>query len=53
MIGLDVTRQIVLTPDLLEYMKRLDPETGRFVQSITKFYFVLLAVGVSDRVCDQ
>lgn len=39
MIGLDVTRQIVLTPNLLEYMKRLKPETGRFVQAITKFYF--------------
>lgn len=39
MVGLDVTRQIVLTPDLLEYMKRLDPETGGFVQAITKFYF--------------
>lgn len=39
MVGLDVTRKIVLTPDLLEYMKRLDPETGGFVQAITKFYF--------------
>lgn len=39
MVGLDVTRQIVLTPDLLEYMKRLDPEMGGFVQAITKFYF--------------
>lgn len=39
MVGLDVTRRIVLTPDLLEYMKRLDPETGSFVQAITRFYF--------------
>ena len=39
MVGLDVTRKIVLTPDLLEYMKRLEPETGAFVQTITKFYF--------------
>lgn len=39
MVGLDVTRKIVLTPDLLEYMKRLNPETGAFVQAITKFYF--------------
>ncbi len=39
MVGLDVTRRIVLTPDLLEYMKRLKPETGAFVQAITKFYF--------------
>ncbi len=39
MVGLDVTRKIVLTPDLLEYMKRLDQETGAFVQAITRFYF--------------
>ncbi|MCB7319452.1 nucleoside hydrolase [Lacrimispora sp. 210928-DFI.3.58] len=39
MVGLDVTRRIVLTPNLLEYMKRLDPETGGFIQAITKFYF--------------
>lgn len=39
MVGLDVTRKIVLTPDLLEYMKRLDPRTGGFVEKITKFYF--------------
>lgn len=39
MVGLDVTRRIVLTPDLLEYMKRLAPETGSFIQAITRFYF--------------
>lgn len=39
MVGLDVTRRIVLTPDLLEYLKRLSPETGAFVQQITRFYF--------------
>lgn len=39
MVGLDVTRKIVLTPNLLEYMKRLNPEVGQFVQAITKFYF--------------
>lgn len=39
MVGLDVTRKIVLTPDLLEYMKRLDAVHGSFVQKITKFYF--------------
>ncbi len=38
MVGLDVTRRIVLTPDLLEYMKRLNSKTGEFVQAITKFY---------------
>ena len=39
MVGLDVTRQIVLTPDLLAYMKRLDPRIGAFVEKITGFYF--------------
>lgn len=39
MVGLDVTRNIVLTPDMLEYMKRLKPAAGEFVQRITKFYF--------------
>lgn len=39
MVGLDVTRKIVLTPDLLDYMKSLDPRTGAFVEKITKFYF--------------
>ena len=29
MIGLDVTREIVLTPTILEYICRLDPHTGR------------------------
>ncbi|MBR1930721.1 MAG: nucleoside hydrolase [Lachnospiraceae bacterium] len=38
MVGLDVTRQIVLTPDLLEYMYRLDAACGAFVKKITKFY---------------
>ena len=39
MIGLDVTRKIVLTPNLLEYICRLDKETGEFIRKITKFYF--------------
>lgn len=39
MVGLDVTRKIVLTPDLLAYLKRLNPKMGSFVQAITKFYF--------------
>lgn len=38
MVGLDVTRKIVLTPDLLEYIRRMDPETGDFIRAITKFY---------------
>ena len=39
MVGLDVTRKIVLTPTILEYIYRLDPETGDFIRKITKFYF--------------
>ena len=39
MIGLDVTRKIVLTPTILEYICRLNPETGEFIKKITKFYF--------------
>lgn len=39
MIGLDVTREIVLTPNLLEYMQCLNPERGEFIRRITRFYF--------------
>lgn len=39
MVGLDVTRKIVLTPNILEYMKRLDHCMGTFVESLTRFYF--------------
>ncbi len=39
MVGLDVTRKIVLTPNLLAYMNRLDANVGSFIQKITKFYF--------------
>jgi purine nucleosidase len=39
MVGLDVTRKIVLTPNLLEYLNRLDAYHGDFVRKITKFYF--------------
>lgn len=39
MVGLDVTRKIVLTPNILEYMKRLDENTGIFIEKITRFYF--------------
>lgn len=38
MVGLDVTRQIVLTPNLISYMERLDKKTGGFVRKITGFY---------------
>lgn len=39
MIGLDVTRKIVLTPNLLEYMQLLNPVVGAFIKKITRFYF--------------
>ena len=39
MVGLDVTRKIVLTPTILEYMCRLNKDMGDFVKKITKFYF--------------
>ncbi|MTI61240.1 MAG: nucleoside hydrolase [Firmicutes bacterium] len=39
MVGLDVTRKIVLTPNILEYMQRLDPHKGEFVKNITGFYY--------------
>ena len=39
MIGLDVTRKILLTPDILEYMCRVSPKTGTIIRNITRFYF--------------
>lgn len=39
MVGLDVTRKIVLTPTILEYICRLNQEMGDFIKKITKFYF--------------
>ncbi|RKM62529.1 nucleoside hydrolase [Butyrivibrio sp. CB08] len=39
MVGLDVTRPIVLTPEILEDMKKKNPVVGDFVEKITKFYF--------------
>lgn len=38
MVGLDVTRKIVLTPNILEFVKRLDEETAEFITKITRFY---------------
>lgn len=38
MVGLDVTRKIVLTPNIIAYMKRLDAKLGKFVEEITGFY---------------
>ena len=39
MVGLDVTRKIVLTPNILEYMQILDTEKGEFIKNITRFYY--------------
>lgn len=39
MVGLDITRKIVFTPNHLEYMKRINPEVADFVGKITGFYF--------------
>ena len=39
MVGLDVTREIVLTPNLLEYMRLLNPDVADFVGQITRFYW--------------
>lgn len=39
MVGLDVTRKIVLTPNILEYTKRINPESFAYLQKITRFYF--------------
>ena len=39
MVGLDVTRPIVLTPEILEDMKKANPVVGDFVEKITNFYF--------------
>lgn len=38
MIGLDVTRKIVLTPNSIELMNRLDKELATFITEITRFY---------------
>lgn len=39
MIGLDVTRKIVLTPNILEYIKCIDRDMGERIERITRFYF--------------
>lgn len=39
MVGLDVTREIVLTPTLLEYCCQINPEEGAYLKAITRFYF--------------
>lgn len=39
MIGLDVTRKIVFSPNHLEYIKQVKPEQFDFINKITRFYF--------------
>lgn len=39
MVGLDVTRKIVLTPNVLAYAQYLNPKVGDFIARITRFYF--------------
>lgn len=39
MVGLDVTRKIVLTPNILEYILAVNPVMGQRIRAITRFYF--------------
>ena len=39
LIPLDVTRKIVLTPNLREYLNQIEDEKARFIYEITKFFF--------------
>lgn len=39
MVGLDVTREIVLTPNLLEYMSFINQTEADFIRKITRFYW--------------
>ena len=39
MVGLDVTRSIVLTPNILEYIRFKNPTLGDFIGQITRFYW--------------
>lgn len=38
MVGLDVTREIVLTPNYIELIKQIDGEIAKFIVDITRFY---------------
>ena len=38
MVGLDVTRKIVLTPNIIEFINRIDKEKAKFITDITRFY---------------
>ncbi len=39
MVDLDVTRQIILKPEMLDEMEQINPEQGAFLRKITKYYF--------------
>lgn len=39
MVGLDVTRKIVFSPNHLEYIKQVKPDQFDFISKITRFYF--------------
>lgn len=38
MVGLDVTREIILTPNLIESINQIGGEIGKFIVDITRFY---------------
>lgn len=38
MVGLDVTREIVLTPNLIELINQIGGDLGKFIVDITRFY---------------
>ncbi|MEF9991567.1 MAG: nucleoside hydrolase [Romboutsia sp.] len=38
MVGLDVTRKIVLTPNIIEFINRLDKNISKYITEITRFY---------------
>lgn len=38
MVGLDVTRKIVLTPNLIEFINRLGEDLAKYITQITRFY---------------
>ena len=38
MVGLDVTRKIVLTPNIIEFINRLDKDISKYITDITRFY---------------
>ena len=53
MIGLDVTREIVLTPTILEYMCRINAKEVHLLRRSQSFIWFSLAVGTHRRMCDQ